>query len=164
MFSPPHLCFHGMQPTISELRKAEEYMMDVVEEEGPFEGVLGYSQGAEFAASLLLQEEWRDIFKFAIFIGGTPPWHTEAFAAAKELGYCKILPESRQSAIDVPTAHIIGRGDSLREAGKLLLSSCNQRKAKVYDHNGAHGVPRGQAAMEELTAALDWVVDRATFQ
>ena len=33
----------------------------------------------------------------------------------------------------------------------------------MYDHKGAHVVPRGQEAMEDLTAALNWVVDRAMY-
>ncbi|KAI4130749.1 MAG: hypothetical protein LQ338_001585 [Usnochroma carphineum] len=164
MFSPPNLCFYGLEPAASDIRKAEESIMEFVEEEGPFEGVMGYSHGAEVAASLLVQEEWRERFKFAIFIGGTPPWDTQELAAGQHLEGCKMLPDSYGAMVDLPTAHIIGRSDNLREAGKQLLALCNQRKAKVYDHNGAHGVPRGRAAMEELTAAMDWVVDRATFQ
>ena len=59
---------------------------------------------------------------------------------------------------------MIGRKDAYREFSKAILGLCNPRKVKLYDHKGAHVVPRGQEAMEDLTTALNWVVDRATYQ
>ncbi|PVH76706.1 hypothetical protein DL98DRAFT_425086 [Cadophora sp. DSE1049] len=40
-----------------EIRSAHEYIETVIEEEGPFEGVMGFSDGAATAASILLQHE-----------------------------------------------------------------------------------------------------------
>ncbi|RDL33233.1 uncharacterized protein BP5553_08672 [Venustampulla echinocandica] len=56
----------------SEILAAHEYIRTVIEEEGPFDGVMGFSQGSALAASMLLQHEIDHPkspppFRFAIF-------------------------------------------------------------------------------------------------
>ena len=174
LYPPPHRCFHAAFPDENEVRESHRFLYDIVEDEGPFEGVLGFSQGAGVAASLLFEqalqpepERPEPLFKFAVFIGGTQPWdiYSTTSKYGNELHPLRPLYADKYSArIDIPTAHIMGRKDSYRESAKSLLALCNPRKAKVYDHQGSHTVPRGQTAMEDLTAAFDWVTDRATFQ
>ena len=149
---------------MSQLLRAHEYLEEIVEEEGPFEGVLGFSQGAEVAASLLLYQGQNVNFKFAVFIGGTQPYDVSALASGTDSKPVKMHPDTHSARIQIPTAHVMGRGDAFREASKDFLGLCNPREVKVYDHNGAHIVPRGQEAMEHLTAALNWVVNRAMYR
>ncbi|CAD6587821.1 MAG: hypothetical protein ASARMPRED_003252 [Alectoria sarmentosa] len=148
----------------SQLLRAHEYLDEIVEEDGPFEGILGFSQGAEVAASFLLYQSPNVTFSFAIFIGGTPPFDVSALAAGKDVIPVKMHGDTHSARIEIPTAHIIGRSDAYREFSKVIVTLCNPRETKVYDHKGAHVVPRGQEAMEDLTAALDWVVNRAMYQ
>lgn len=60
---------------------AQEYVLDIIEDEGPFDGVMGFSQGAALAASLILEQRKRnsleDLFKFAIFICATLPFNQD---------------------------------------------------------------------------------------
>lgn len=139
-------------------------MTEIVEEEGPFEGILGFSQGAEVAASLLFYQGQDVTFKFGVFIGGGQPFDVTALASGKDLRPVKMRAETHSARIQIPTAHVIGRSDAYREFSKAFIALCNPREAKVYDHKGAHIVPRGQEAMEDLTAALNWVVERAMYQ
>ena len=147
-----------------QLLRAHEYLTEIVEEEGPFEGLLGFSQGAEVAASLLFYQGRDVTFKFAVFIGGGTPFDVRALASGKDSKPVRMRADTHSARIEIPTAHVIGRSDAYREFSKGLLGLCNPREAKVYDHKGAHVVPRGQEAMEDLTAALNWVVDRVTYQ
>ena len=149
---------------MSQLLRAHEYLDEIVEEEGPFEGLLGFSQGAEVAASLLLYQGQNVKFKFAVFIGGTQPYDVSALVSGKDSKPVKMRADTHSARIGIPTAHVIGRSDAYREFSKAFLGLCNPREVKVYDHKGAHVVPRGQEAMEDLTAALNWVVDRAMYQ
>lgn len=149
---------------MSQLLRAHEYLTEIVEEEGPFEGILGFSQGAEVAASLLFYQGQDVTFKFAVFIGGTQPYDVCALASGKDSKPVKMRADTHSARIEIPTAHVIGRSDAYREFSKAFLGMCNPREVKVYDHKGAHVVPRGQEAMEDLTAALNWVVDRVTYQ
>ncbi|PGH20082.1 hypothetical protein AJ80_03732 [Polytolypa hystricis UAMH7299] len=61
--------------------QTEDEIMEIIEEEGPFDGVIGYSAGAALAAQLLIRDlrenPWKlpheRIFRWAVFInGGTP--------------------------------------------------------------------------------------------
>ena len=149
---------------MSQLLRSHEYLTEIVEEEGPFEGILGFSQGAEVAASLLFYQGQDITFKFGVFIGGGQPFDVSALATGKDSKPVKMRAETHSARIQIPTAHVIGRSDAYREFSKGVVALCNPREAKVYDHKGAHIVPRGQEAMEDLTAALNWVVERAMYQ
>ena len=164
LYAPPYRCFYEFDASVPQLLRAHEYLSEIIEEDGPFEGVLGFSQGAEIAASLLFYQGTNVTFKFAVFIGGTQPYDVVALASGKDSKPVKMHADTHSARIDIPTAHVIGRGDAYRESSKAILGMCNSREAKVYDHKGAHVVPRGQEAMEDLTAALNWVVDRAIYQ
>lgn len=164
LYSPPYRCFYELSASASQLIRAHEYLDEIVEEDGPFEGILGFSQGAEVAASFLLYQAPNVTFKFAVFIGGTPPYDVSALVAGKDLTPVKMHGDTHSARIEIPTAHIIGRSDAYREFSKVIATLCNPRETKVYDHKGAHIVPRGQEAMEDLTAALNWVVDRAMYR
>lgn len=164
LYAPPYRCFYEGTPSVSQLLRAHEYLNEIVEEDGPFEGILGFSQGSEVAASLLLSQAQDVKFKFAVFIGGTQPFDVTALASGKDLQPTKMHGDTHSARINIPTAHVIGRSDAYREFSKALVGLCNPREVKVYDHKGAHVVPRGREAMEDLTAALNWVVDRAMYQ
>ena len=174
LYSPPHCGFHPQFPVEDEVREAHDYLYDLIDNEGPFEGILGFSQGAEVAASILFTEAMqpdsqrpKPLFKFAVFIGGFPPWDIYGATNHGDKGTTPlrpVLPITHAARIDIPTVHIMGRKDGYRVHAKFLLGLCNERKAKVYDHQGSHMIPRGEMAMENLTSALNWVIDRSIFQ
>jgi len=60
-------------PAKEQIGVAQEYIMDVIEDEGPFYGVIGFSQGAALASSLMLEHmkssSSRDLLSFCIFAG-----------------------------------------------------------------------------------------------
>lgn len=59
------------------LEESVEMVLSKLVNEGPFHGILGFSQGAAMATKLVqLQESGvvpKDLFKFVILIGGVPP-------------------------------------------------------------------------------------------
>ena len=164
LYPPPYRCFYEAKPSVSQLLRAHEYLTEVVEEDGPFESISGFSQSAEVAASLLLYQAWEVHFNFAVFIGGTKSFDVSALASGKISKPVKMCAGTHSTRINVPTAHVIGRSDACRKSSKAFLELCNRREVKVCDHKGAHVVPRGQEAVEDLTAALNWVVDQAMYQ
>lgn len=75
-----------------EVKKAHELLDAAIEDEGPFDGVIGFSQGAALALSYLLQHEIErphesQPFRFAVFFSGfipispDPDFGAEYFAA-----------------------------------------------------------------------------------
>lgn len=65
-----------MIPLESELIAAREFVLEVLKKEGPFDGMMGFSQGAAMAASLILQHSnpAEPLVSCAIFICGTLPF------------------------------------------------------------------------------------------
>jgi pimeloyl-ACP methyl ester carboxylesterase len=76
VFPGPYLAWYPLIPTADELESTREEVRRVIEDEGPFDGLIGFSQGAALAASLILQHsaESNPLVKCAIFFSGALPW------------------------------------------------------------------------------------------
>lgn len=84
---------------------AMDYLYDIMEQDGPFDGIIGYSEGATVAATLILHEQKRyetmgipPMFKCALFFAGWPPMTPEFDAI--------VLSDESELIIDIPTCHI----------------------------------------------------------
>jgi pimeloyl-ACP methyl ester carboxylesterase len=120
----------------SSVVEAEEHLLDLIEEEGGFDGVLGYSGGAAFAAQAIIRHSQREssqpLFRFAVFInGGTP---IKAFSLSKE----KIMedgPETTalnrelQATYLRPSNMRVRKGDSREAAERAIESRKKEIKA-----------------------------------
>lgn len=85
--------------------EAMDYLYDIMETEGPFDGIIGYSEGATVAATLLLHEQKRfedegrqPMFKCAVFFAGWPPMRPELDGL--------VLADETDLTITIPTCHI----------------------------------------------------------
>ena len=86
-------------------RAALAHLYHIMEEDGPFEGIMGYSEGATVAATLLLHEQHRfenlgiePMFKCALFFAGWPPLDPELETI--------VLADESELSITIPTCHI----------------------------------------------------------
>jgi predicted esterase len=144
----------GRFPTDSATREAQDYVKEYMEDEGPFDAVLGFSHGAGLAASLILRHQHehpfeQPLFKTAVFI-------------------CTFLPVSRDldlalksdatEKIDIPTVHIVGGKDTLHSHGIKLMQACDKTLAKFYDHQMGHEIPRTPACKAGIKNAIEWAV------
>ena len=73
-YNPPYFSYWD-QPTAADAAKAREWLAEYISKNGPFDGVMGFSQGCQLAASVLLHHQKTSPstpppFKFAIFICG----------------------------------------------------------------------------------------------
>lgn len=71
-YRPPYYSFYAT-PTIDDIRLGHQWLMDYMEENGPYDGVISFSQGGALVSSLLLyhQAETPHLpppFKVAVFI------------------------------------------------------------------------------------------------
>lgn len=80
IFPGPYLCYHG-EPVRADVQRAHDQVLDVVEHEGPFDGVIGFSQGAALAAAVIARHEEEkpseELFKIAVFIAASMPFNLE---------------------------------------------------------------------------------------
>jgi hypothetical protein len=86
-------------------QNAMDYLYRIMEEDGPFDGIIGYSEGATVAATLLLHEQRRfetdgipPMFKCALFFAGWPPMTPELDGL--------VLADESDLMITIPTCHI----------------------------------------------------------
>ena len=132
-FSKPSRSYNAMDRTDTCIGFEEslKLVQDVFESQGPFDGILGFSQGAAFASLLcVLQNDPNNKieFKFAILIAGfqslvSPHGHMYA------------------DPIDCPSFHTIGSTDGVipTQSSEELLSKFVDGTA--YRHGGGHYVP-----------------------
>lgn len=136
------------------------------------EGIVGYSEGAAVAASLLVDEEEQfrktgtpKRIKCAIFFTGWPP-----ISSSNKL----ILSDNSDLTIDVPTLHVVGANgrflrpisdkhneksdmlgvDPYRDGALGLYNVCNPDVAEIFDTGRGHTIPRGGPLVSELADAV----------
>ena len=77
----PYYCYYNL-PTHDLVQQAQSYIEEVIEDEGPFDGVIGFSQGAALAASIMLEHSktrpLEDTFKLSIFAGASLPFDIDS--------------------------------------------------------------------------------------
>jgi Serine hydrolase (FSH1) len=99
------LMAEGLGDSRESLRKAIAFLYEIMEQDGPFDGIIGYSEGATIAATLLLTEQQKadesskaSMFKCAIFLAGWPPVTPD--------GNAIVLSDESDLTLDFPTCHV----------------------------------------------------------
>lgn len=158
----------GIASTHRSTDNALKFLVKIMEERGPFEGIIGYSEGATVAATLLLHEQRRfkkkgikPMFKYAIFFAGWPPVDPDTHAM--------ILSDESDAMIDIPTCHIskhfpsllllqpsfsnrpaVGSLDPYVHGSLALYNVCDPDTAYLFDHAKGHTLPRDKDTVKEL--------------
>ncbi|KAI9106603.1 hypothetical protein K1719_022131 [Acacia pycnantha] len=137
IFDPPYYEWFRFNKEFTEYTNFDEclkYIEDFMIEHGPFDGLLGFSQGAILSAGLPgLQEKGVALtkvpkVKFLIIIGGAK------FKAPQ------VAEKAYSSPISCPSLHFLGETDFLRPYGAELLESCVE--PVVIKHPKGHTIPR----------------------
>lgn len=121
---------------------------------GEWVGLLGFSQGAKLAASILYSQQKgciRTNYRFALLLAGrgplvwlhpgtpTPPGLVDAAQPTLSL---REPDTAVESVLQVPTIHVHGLKDPGLEQHRKLLYKCNDPDAAtVVEWNGGHRVP-----------------------
>ncbi|KAL9074402.1 MAG: hypothetical protein Q9157_004405 [Trypethelium eluteriae] len=139
---------------------------------GEWVGLLGFSQGAKLAASLLLREQDRmdnagltdqsrllkssssrvPMFRFAILLAGRGPLVTldpeiQTFAESKA--------EVQEAILQLPTVHVHGlRDEGLKMHRELRNRCCTKESTTLVEWDGDHRVPIKAEDVEAIVAAL----------
>ncbi|XP_056267692.1 esterase OVCA2 [Pseudoliparis swirei] len=128
----------GLGDSVTAVREA-------VKNEGPFDGILGFSQGAAFVAMLCwLQEQKLEPdfnFRFSILVAG--------FRSA-----CEEHTKFYSPPLQIPSMHVFGLEDRVipdRMSRELLPSF---QEPQVLTHPGGHFVPAASAHRQAYQAFL----------
>lgn len=127
--------------------QALETIKTSIEEDGPYVGVIGFSQGAGLAGILCNIIETlspkQGPFKFAVFYSG--------FRAQPEA-----LQHYYDKKITTPSLHILGSLDTVvsEERSMKLYDACTEDTRQLLNHPGGHFVPNSKPLVKSV---LDFV-------
>ncbi|EME47374.1 hypothetical protein DOTSEDRAFT_145976, partial [Dothistroma septosporum NZE10] len=143
---------------------------------GEFVGVLGFSQGAKLAASILYtQQQLREVmhersgwppFRFGILLAGRTPmvWLNADYdgpigtvdAAAVSTAPTDHLPPMLDSQkLSVPTLHVHGMQDpGLPLHRKFLHNCCDSSSTTLLEWDGSHRIPFKHADVDQLVQEI----------
>ncbi|KAF4470999.1 ef-hand calcium-binding domain-containing [Fusarium albosuccineum] len=149
--------------TAKAVHAALDRLHEIIDQDPEIDGILGYSEGATTAATLVLEERRRfeeegipRRIKAAIFFAGWPPVRLHADNRVQCL-----LADECEDIIDVPTCHVVGCNDPYIQGAMALYGMCNEDTAVLFDHGKGHTVPRDKRTIHELATAICDTVSRA---
>ncbi|KAI1383032.1 serine hydrolase FSH [Hypoxylon trugodes] len=124
---------------VKDIRKANKWLAKKLDDDGPYDGVLAFSQGAVLISSFLLYRQWYDhelspAFKFAIFISGCIP-----LKVLKDLG----VPVPKQAEDAVAQA----KTQCAEGLGPLLDHTSKARRA-VFNSDDCFGLNLNKIPLE----------------
>ncbi|KAI0165366.1 DUF341 domain protein [Hypoxylon sp. FL1284] len=108
--------------------------------EGPFDGIMAFSQGVTLAATYLAYKRRKGCqpdayFKCAIFFSAA------GLVDLDSLGRGHIIPSKAASELEcIPSAHIWGRND-LECPAPVVADAFSSENREVYVHEGGHEIP-----------------------
>lgn len=114
-----------------------------IENEGPFDAIMGFSAGAVLAAMYLASKTEPVPFKCAVFLSSGSDVEIDAV-----LG---VGADAKRQVIGIPSVHIWGSEDTMAPTGGADLSQlCDPKTRLISIHDGGHELPR----KEYLTEAV----------
>lgn len=147
-------------PPAETATNAIENVLSIVSEEGPFDGVVGFSQGAAIAASVLAHyskqnplEPQSNLFKFAMFICGSKPFTYDGM---------NLIDPSSRPVVQIPTAHVVGKKDMWYKESLGLLALCENQSTKVYDHGQGHVLPANPPTTRVVAQMFKYLTAKAS--
>ena len=134
-------------------------LMNVLEDEGPSPGILGFSHGADLAATVLANHIRISkaagrtcMFKMALFLCGIPPHSFD--------GKGRLLFDEVRQVFDLPTCHVIGASDHFIEASMALYNLCDPDTAVIFDHGKGHQLVWDPKKVSNLTQVVRQMVQQ----
>jgi len=105
------------------------YLVQFIQKHGPFDGILGFSQGASFATMLAdrlsTEKGISSNVKYIILIGGVNPPASHA----------------PRSPLQIKSLHLMGLLDEVLERSKALKDMFAPELATVIEHAEGHNIP-----------------------
>jgi hypothetical protein len=139
--------------SVSQYKELHEGLLDMVQSEGPFDGLMGFSEGGAVAAFMLIEDARHHFadFKCGIFFSAAPPFDPDVVRN----GVLRwIDPATDGILLTIPTAHIWSAvADVNSEKARSLSGICDDSVKEVFIHSLGHAVP-GSKSEEALAGTL----------
>ncbi|OJJ65680.1 hypothetical protein ASPBRDRAFT_189858 [Aspergillus brasiliensis CBS 101740] len=152
----------------SQVRDAHDLIQDVIEDDGPFDGVIGFSQGASLALSMLYHHEIchpdrPPPFRFAIFfcavLSISPDPMFNADIIAKYSRYYRQVKHKEEGEKDKTTMEELQRASLLQDNNR---SAVTHKLSRLKNHRAILLLPGQKAALvKEILALVRQLVDNS---
>ncbi|RYC59083.1 hypothetical protein CHU98_g7125 [Xylaria longipes] len=142
--------------TITEYEDLYHDLLDIIHNQGPFDGLMGFSEGGAVAAWMLIENSKRRLtfgrFKCAIFFSAAVPFDPDVVRT----GIVKpVDPAIEGEMIKIPTAHVWSKENDVNdEAAQSLASLCDAKLRETFLHSLGHNVPGSKFDSEALAGTL----------
>jgi predicted esterase len=131
--------------------RTQDWMIGVFQQQGPFDGVFGFSQGAALTGLLVgmrtatgkTTSQSPLKFDFAMMVGGFP-------AVDQSL---TSYYDARKS-YDLPSVHIIGRSDTIVESDYSLDLARKFKNPLILEHQGGHTIAATPVIRDKVASFL----------
>eukprot|EP01038_Epipyxis_sp_PR26KG_P009677 gene9677-13030_t len=146
------------------LEESLEFIINEINNNGPYDGLLGFSQGSGMVtrlAQLLNDNDIRFIhkqpFKFVVLIGGIPPRNNS------QVEYNDRVKDSitAPSKLLIPNLHIIGRADPLLPLCQKLLGYYDDSSRSELYHEEGHNIPSIRTGL--YPSIRQWIKAKSIF-
>lgn len=167
-FYPSRDTFYGYyRNEPASILKAIDQLHTYIGEEGPFEGVIGFSQGAALLSTYLIQ--WNNTWperpfpvQCAIFFSASRPFDVPSLYAG-QLQWVDV--DACGALLSLPTAHIWGAKDeTYKDQCELLSAMCAEEGREVYVHGEGHEIPgpRAKQDVQGCVRVIRRVIEKAS--
>ncbi|KAJ6143276.1 hypothetical protein N7471_002729 [Penicillium samsonianum] len=121
-------------PTFSCIAEFMDQLVCILDSEDDIDGVIGFSEGAQVAASLILEEQRRE----------------------RELVTGKLVTadDYNEEPITIPTCHVADASDPFLEGSMALYNMCDPDSADPFDHGAGHLIPRQNQTADEIALVV----------
>jgi len=135
-------------------KQALDFVQDVILEDGPFDGIIGFSEGAALAYALLL--------RYASEHPLEPPstickWVALFSCVGIDLEQHRL---DKESLLSIPSLHVLDQSDTRLGTGGTNVA-CEPGTAQWIWHNRGHAIPRDTATVTRIMDAVRVLQHRA---
>lgn len=145
------------------LLDAYDLLYEIIEEEGPFDGILGFSHGGTLACGFLVHHAKNNpyspptaLFRCAVFFNSLPPFRMDDKQNP-------IFEEDLQGYLTIPTVHVVGKSDFVYQYSMKLYALCDSKSASLVVTDRGHDIPVDQKNVDKVANALRDLNRRVTF-
>lgn len=161
--------FFGFSPdNIAMCNDVIRIVVRFVVTNGPFDGLVAFSEGASVAAGLIIEDSQRSTpmfqFKCAIFFCGLAPVDMELTAQVG--GRVRHLSKEVDSTVlRLPTAHVWSLEGDHGDMGRALQELCEESLREEFVHDLGHDIPgsRSDEGLTETLRVIERTIERATY-
>lgn len=156
IFPGPYFSWYPLPDTATNIQQGVDSLKEYIAENGPYDGAIAFSQGAQVLMGLMLEHQLQHPFEpaliqVAIFLSGVMSKEQKQLVA-------------KGVKIRVPTTHILGgKRDWQYEESLEMRDACNRNTRTEYEHDEGHCIPRKRENVVAIANAVGKSVYRASY-